>query len=376
MREGINERKETSSAQVGENGSSGVLKIALIAFNFRRTGNSSSQVRRFLLGGRGLNHSRSEGSGHPLSVRRVFLSACVSKASGKWARSTGRWSNFPSEEKYRDVMLSPATYGSTCEPVAAGELHPFQFQVYLLGELLQSFGEQGIPIKKLRFASNMNNACKAHDPLEDDLHWQQTLSEAAVSDSPQRLRDRFNHPHVRARLEELMGSNIVRVTDRAYMQRLQQRIHEDHVTRQQERIAVREAEEVEREKRLILQGKIPMEEAPKELADHPRKTVLTSPNFYPSLTTLSEGEEREGAIIMQERVAEGDLSLEDQLEEVEDPERKYMLTPEQYEKLKYESPLIKQLRNVETVVELYKLADEIVGPLKKGENPCAPLTLK
>nr|CAD7447304.1 unnamed protein product [Timema bartmani] len=191
-----------------------------------------------------------------------------------------------------------------------------------------------------------------------------------------------------------MGSNIVRVTDRAYMQRLQQRIHEDHVTRQQERIAVREAEEVEREKRLILQGKIPMEEAPKELADHPvllisqitkkiaeersikKKTVLTSPNFYPSPATLSEDEEREGAIIMQERVVEGDLSLEDKLEEVEDPERKYMLTPEQYEKLKYESPLIKQLRNVETVVELYKLADEIVGPLKKGENPCAPLTFK
>nr|CAD7432194.1 unnamed protein product [Timema monikensis] len=92
MREGINERKETSSAQVGENGSSGVLKIALIAFNFRRTGNSSSQARRFLLGGRGLNHSRSEGSGPTLSVRWVFLSACVSKASGKWARSTGRWS--------------------------------------------------------------------------------------------------------------------------------------------------------------------------------------------------------------------------------------------------------------------------------------------
>ncbi|CAG2059227.1 unnamed protein product, partial [Timema podura] len=128
---------------------------------------------------------------------------------------------------------------------------------------------------------------------------------------------------------------------------------------------VMQAEEVEREKRLILQGKIPMEEAPKELADHPvllisqitkkiaeersikKKTVLTSPNFYPSPATLSEDEEREGAIIMQERMAEGDLSLEDKLEEVEDPERKYMLTPEQYEKLKYESPLIKQLRNVE-----------------------------
>nr|CAD7427251.1 unnamed protein product [Timema monikensis] len=51
-------------------------------------------------------------------------------------------SNFPSEERYRDVMLSSAKYSSTCELVAAGEIYPFQFQVYLLGELLHSFGEQ------------------------------------------------------------------------------------------------------------------------------------------------------------------------------------------------------------------------------------------
>lgn len=35
------------------------------------------------------------------------------------------------------------------------------------------------------------SACKAHNLLEDDGHWQQTLSEAAVSESPQKLRELF-----------------------------------------------------------------------------------------------------------------------------------------------------------------------------------------
>lgn len=81
-----------------------------------------------------------------------------------------------------------------------------------------------------------------------------------------------------------MGSNVVRITDRKYMIKLQERIKEDHLENQKKRIQEREvgflnniilswfcsqAEEVEREKKLILEGKIPIEAAPKELKNHP-----------------------------------------------------------------------------------------------------------
>ena len=49
----------------------------------------------------------------------------------------------------------------------------------------------------------------------------------------------FSHPHTRSRLEKLMGSNIVRLTDRNYMQKLQDRICEERLQRQLRRIQER-----------------------------------------------------------------------------------------------------------------------------------------
>ncbi|KAI4466163.1 cuticle protein [Holotrichia oblita] len=80
---------------------------------------------------------------------------------------------------------------------------------------------------------------------------------------------RFSHPHVRSRLEKLMGSNVVSLTDRGYMQRLQERILEDYAQNMCKRIATRQAEEMERVKNLVLIGKIPLEHAPPEMANHP-----------------------------------------------------------------------------------------------------------
>lgn len=37
----------------------------------------------------------------------------------------------------------------------------------------------------------------------------------------------FNFPRVSAQLERLMGTNVVRLTDRKYMMDLRRRIHED-----------------------------------------------------------------------------------------------------------------------------------------------------
>lgn len=50
----------------------------------------------------------------------------------------------------------------------------------------------------------------------------------------------FSHPRVRSRLERLMGSSVVRITDRGYMQRLQLRLREDHEENVRKRIHDRE----------------------------------------------------------------------------------------------------------------------------------------
>ncbi|XP_055593900.1 uncharacterized protein LOC129745090 [Uranotaenia lowii] len=61
-----------------------------------------------------------------------------------------------------------------------------------------------------------------------------------------------NLPRVTATLEKLMGTNVVRLTDRKYMQELQRRIQEDYNVTLEKRIAEREAKEMERERNLIL----------------------------------------------------------------------------------------------------------------------------
>ncbi|KAK3907277.1 A disintegrin and metalloproteinase with thrombospondin motifs 20 [Frankliniella fusca] len=72
-----------------------------------------------------------------------------------------------------------------------------------------------------------------------------------------------------SRLERLMGTNVVRITDRKYMLELQRRLREDHIRGVRERIRAREVDELEREKKLILSGRMSLDEAPKELVDHP-----------------------------------------------------------------------------------------------------------
>lgn len=54
----------------------------------------------------------------------------------------------------------------------------------------------------------------------------------------------FSNPRVRSLLERLMGSNVVRVTDRQYMLGLQIRNREDHEQRVRRRIENRELAEV------------------------------------------------------------------------------------------------------------------------------------
>ncbi|XP_035777289.1 trichohyalin-like isoform X2 [Anopheles albimanus] len=74
-----------------------------------------------------------------------------------------------------------------------------------------------------------------------------------------------NLPRVTAQLEKLMGTNVVRLTDRKYMQELQRRIQEDYNVTLEKRITEREHREWQRQKQLILNGKYSLENCPKPL---------------------------------------------------------------------------------------------------------------
>uniref|UniRef100_A0A182K7J0 Uncharacterized protein n=1 Tax=Anopheles christyi TaxID=43041 RepID=A0A182K7J0_9DIPT len=77
-----------------------------------------------------------------------------------------------------------------------------------------------------------------------------------------------NLPRVTAQLEKLMGTNVVRLTDRKYMQELQRRIQEDYNVTLEKRISERELEchcEWQRQKQLILNGKYSLENCPRSL---------------------------------------------------------------------------------------------------------------
>ncbi|XP_058453824.1 uncharacterized protein LOC131431891 isoform X3 [Malaya genurostris] len=74
-----------------------------------------------------------------------------------------------------------------------------------------------------------------------------------------------NLPRVTAQLEKLMGTNVVRLTDRKYMQDLQRRIQEDYNVTLEKRIQEREYQELERQKYLILNGKYNRHNCPKRL---------------------------------------------------------------------------------------------------------------
>ncbi|KAH8237559.1 hypothetical protein KR038_009645, partial [Drosophila bunnanda] len=95
--------------------------------------------------------------------------------------------------------------------------------------------------------------------------------------SPEDLQDlvkcNFNLPRISARLERLMGTNVVKLTDRAYMKELRERIDEDYrkqLAPRKDRRGLPQAaalKEVERERMLIIEGKSDV--IPDELADDP-----------------------------------------------------------------------------------------------------------
>ncbi|ERL93542.1 uncharacterized protein LOC109537474 isoform X1 [Dendroctonus ponderosae] len=197
----------------------------------------------------------------------------------------------------------------------------------------------------------------------------------------------FNIPQVRTRIEKLMGINYVSLTDRNYMQKLQERILEDYEEQMQKRIKVRQEEEMERVKNLVLAGKIPLDQAPPEMAQHPIMLIENYCNqkiaerrakikiyrvkiptylYWDDTPDPPSGLSIESGHVFRQQGEKLCHPVELHLgaSQDEDIENGYLMGSEQYDNIKYESSLVKRLMACETVEEMYALADDIIGVLK------------
>ncbi|CAH0700775.1 unnamed protein product [Spodoptera exigua] len=181
-----------------------------------------------------------------------------------------------------------------------------------------------------------------------------------------------------------MGSNLVRLTDKAYMTELEERIRAVNEENLNKRITTRVMDEMERLKRLILVGKTPLKECPPELFHHPvfvfwrmvnrevsRASKKRADKYYRKLKAaqkvdLSMAEEHVPEEVVNSKTLTAEELLSKAREEMEhqkqlDLEKGVRFTDEQFAQLKYETNDIKTLKNLTTVEELYALADRIIG---------------
>ncbi|XP_031786546.1 uncharacterized protein LOC103317755 isoform X1 [Nasonia vitripennis] len=267
---------------------------------------------------------------------------------------------------------------------------------------------------------------QSHSPFEDDVEdWlenvsskvqqlknneeekKQNLVEEDSVDYGNLVDCSFSCPTVRSRLELLMGSNVVRLTDRKYMLRLMSRIRQDHESQQEARIQDRKTRELMRTKKMILNRFIPVQEAPSEIRQYPlfqlylycdaiieqrrrkrvAKKVKISKSLYRLLYPEKITDEAAIATTEEEVASEEDKPeptkeavVDDATETVpvtreeleaaakekelaEDVENGYAFSREEYENLHYEAENVKKLKETRTVDEMYAKAHEIVGLL-------------
>ncbi|KAL3282777.1 hypothetical protein HHI36_005944 [Cryptolaemus montrouzieri] len=188
-----------------------------------------------------------------------------------------------------------------------------------------------------------------------------------------------------------MGVNCVSLMDREYMQKLQHRILVEYANSAEKRIKSREMDEMERVKNLVLTGKVPFANAPPEMYDHPVMVIerycqkliaerrakikvpkVNIPNHLywddtidpPSGLTIEKGHMFRDS--MDRICIPPDRFLE--VDDDNDIEYGYMLTNAEFETLRYEDPKIKELKECQTVEDLYRLSDEVIGNLKTMEG--------
>lgn len=195
----------------------------------------------------------------------------------------------------------------------------------------------------------------------------------------------FNNPRVRSLIERLMGTDVVRITDREFMMELQKAKREYHEKRVQKIILDRMVGEVERVKLLILKGKMPVEQVPKELSEHPVFKITQQINKIMAEEKYKARKKRRSTLKVDKFNYDKFKSIEEEVVDAEisscielnmsEAERDWLIqnrddyiteglgtiSDEDLKKLKYAEPLVKELQDAEGVNELYKLADEIVG---------------
>ncbi|XP_024893230.1 uncharacterized protein LOC112468336 [Temnothorax curvispinosus] len=86
--------------------------------------------------------------------------------------------NYNSFNEYFDEMSKPFTYGGLCELVAAGQLFGFVFEVYRNGELYESFGAEGHPVRRLRFTQDIS---KGHFDAYEQCEPEEVINTSSFS---------------------------------------------------------------------------------------------------------------------------------------------------------------------------------------------------
>ncbi|XP_011498828.1 PREDICTED: uncharacterized protein LOC105362967 [Ceratosolen solmsi marchali] len=225
------------------------------------------------------------------------------------------------------------------------------------------------------------------DPFEKPLRWWEHPH----------VKYAFSHSVVKSRLESLMGTNIVRLTDRKYMLTLIAKIREEHENQQAARIQERKTRELMRTKTMILNRFMTIEEAQAEIRQYPLfqlylycdsisrrpqkmrlpKKVKISESLYRLLypekladdlqltqnLSFIEDEEEE---IDEDEGSQGEEEMEDKVsrkKHTAEPENEYMFSQDEYDNLHYVADAVKKLKEIKTVNAMYAKAYDIVGNL-------------
>ncbi|XP_031632397.1 uncharacterized protein LOC116346466 [Contarinia nasturtii] len=154
----------------------------------------------------------------------------------------------------------------------------------------------------------------------------------------------FNLPRVNAQLERIMGSNVVHLTDKKYMSELRRRITEDFENMLTKRIHQRKAEEVQRQRVLLMEGKLP--KCPKELKNHPVLVMNESTTNFAIKRRARLKTERERVSERMNRLAKK-WEAEHILWEERERQNEVEMKLKEMELLSTDKSLVKKLENAE-----------------------------
>ncbi|XP_014238733.1 uncharacterized protein LOC106660315 [Trichogramma pretiosum] len=269
----------------------------------------------------------------------------------------------------------------------ASSRHPFDDEV---DDWLDSVSksQQQITSRELELQQQGPPSAKLQASKDDDV---------ASVDYRNTLNLSFSYCPVKSRLEGLMNSSVVRLTDRKYMLKLMSRIRQDYESKQEARIEERKYAELMRTKKLILYRFIPVQEAPPEICEYPlfklylycedviaqrlkkrlpKKAKIPKSLYkllYPEKPT-EVADEVDEEVPMKEILVNGEPTMvpmkPDEIEAMrkeqelaKEIEEGYMFTKEEYDSLHYETDAVKKLREAKTINEMYDRANNIVGAL-------------